>query len=85
MRLILLSPVKTLFDGDVELVTIPGTKGQFTVLPNHAPLITSVGEGVLTYKVSAGETVSLHVGEGFADVRENEVSVCVESCQPVQA
>lgn len=85
MRLILLSPVKTLFDGDVELVTVPGSKGQFTVLPNHAPLITSIGEGVLTYKVVAGETVSLKVSDGFADVRENEVSVCVEFCQPIEA
>lgn len=77
MRLILLSPVKTLFNGDVESVTIPGSKGQFTVLPQHAPLMTTIEKGVITYVTKDGET-SLTVEDGFADVKNNVVSICIE-------
>lgn len=78
MRLILLSPVKTLFDGDVDSVTIPGTKGLFTVLHQHAPLITTIDKGILSYKPSGGEEVFFAVEEGFADVKNDVISVCVE-------
>lgn len=80
MRLILLSPVKTLFEGDVESVTIPGTGGLFTVLPQHAPLMTTIDEGLLSYATKEGET-QLNVKNGFADVKNNLVSVCIESYQ----
>jgi F-type H+-transporting ATPase subunit epsilon len=78
MRLILLSPVKTLFDGDVESVTIPGTKGLFTVLPQHAPLITTIDKGTFSYKPVGGEAVVYTVEDGFADVKNDVVSVCLE-------
>jgi F-type H+-transporting ATPase subunit epsilon len=78
MRLILLSPVKTLFDGDVVSVTIPGTKGLFTVLPQHAPLITTIDKGMLSFKPVDGEEVSYAVEDGFADVKNDVISVCIE-------
>ena len=78
MRLILLSPVKTLFDGDVASVTIPGTKGLFTVLPQHAPLITTIDKGALTFKPVGGEEIGYAVEDGFADVKNDVVSVCIE-------
>jgi F-type H+-transporting ATPase subunit epsilon len=77
MRLVLLSPEKTLFDGEVDSVTIPGTKGLFTVLPHHAPLITSIEKGTITYKKSDVEH-NLKVEEGFAEVKNNIVSICIE-------
>ena len=77
MRLVLLSPVKMLFDGEIDSVTIPGTKGMFTVLPHHAPLITTIDKGVITYKIGEKE-LSLVVAEGFAEVKKNVVSICVE-------
>jgi len=77
MRLVLLSPVKMLFDGEIDSVTIPGTKGQFTVLPHHAPLITSIDEGIVTYKVGEVEH-NVQVAEGFAEVKNNVVSICIE-------
>jgi len=78
MRLILLSPVKTLFDGDVVSVTIPGTKGLFTVLPKHAPLITTIDKGILTINPVAEEEINYAVEDGFADVKNDVISVCVE-------
>lgn len=80
MRLILLSPVKTLFDGDVTSVTIPGSKGLFTVLPQHAPILTTIDKGSLSYTTVDDEKVTLLVEDGFADVKNDVVSICVEQC-----
>lgn len=77
MKLVLLSPTKTLFDGEIDSVTIPGTKGLFTVLPHHAPLITTIDKGIITYKVSDVEH-NLQVADGFAEVKNDVVSICVE-------
>jgi len=77
MRLLLLSPEKTLFDGEVDSVTIPGTKGSFTVLPHHAPLITTIEKGSITYSIKEVET-SIMIKEGFAEVKNDVVSICIE-------
>lgn len=78
MRLILLSPVKTLFDGNVVSVTIPGTKGLFTILPHHAPLITTIDKGTLSINPVGDEEINYAVEDGFADVKNDVISVCVE-------
>jgi F-type H+-transporting ATPase subunit epsilon len=67
----------TVFDGEVESVTVPGTKGQFTVLPKHASLITTLNKGYVVYKTADGDHKYLIEG-GFAEVKDNIVSVCVE-------
>ncbi|MDD4921207.1 MAG: F0F1 ATP synthase subunit epsilon [Bacteroidales bacterium] len=77
MRLVLSSPAKTLFDGEIDSVTIPGTKGLFTVLPHHAPLITTIDKGTVTYKVGEMEN-NIQVADGFAEVKSNVVSICIE-------
>jgi len=77
MRLVLLSPKKTIFDGEVDSVTIPGTKGLFTVLPQHAPLITTIEKGIVCYKKDGIET-RVTIEEGFAEVKSEVVSICVE-------
>ena len=77
MNLILLSPTKTLFDGEIDSVTIPGTKGLFTVLPHHAPLITTTEVGTITYKTADGEH-HIQVSDGFAKIKNNIVSICIE-------
>lgn len=77
MKLLFLTPTKTLFEGDVDSVTVPGSKGQFTVLPKHAALITTLNKGYVVYHVGGSEQKVLIQG-GFAEVKEDVVSVCVE-------
>ena len=61
----------------VSSVTLPGTVGPFMVLRNHAPIISSLVKGEIIY-VSAGKESRLPNSEGFAEVRDNQVDVCVE-------
>ena len=43
----LVSPVKLLFSGDVDSVVIPGSEGEMMILPQHAPVLTSLRPGVV--------------------------------------
>ena len=58
-------------------MTLPGTIGPFMVLKNHAPIISSLEKGEIVY-VSEGKESRLPINEGFVEVRDNQVDVCVE-------
>lgn len=77
LNLVIVSPEKTLFKGSVSDATFPGTQGVFMVLPQHAPLLSSLEKGVIKYTTSEGEQ-SLEIIGGFVEVKKNQVSVCVE-------
>ncbi len=74
----ILSPEGTLVQADVTLVTLPGVEGPFTVLKDHAALITALEKGNIRY-VEGGEEKFLPIQEGFVEVRDNVVKVCVEA------
>lgn len=76
MRLEIISSETTLFNGEVELVTLPGTKGSFTVLHNHASLISTLVKGTLEY-VTGNERHSIEISGGFVDIDNNRIAVCI--------
>ena len=73
----ILSPEGTLVKAEVSLVTLPGELSPFTVLPGHAALVTSLDKGDVRY-IEAGEEKRIAILGGFAEVRDNTVTVCVE-------
>ena len=73
----ILSPEGTLVKADVSLVTLPGIVSPFTVLPGHAALVTALVAGYIRY-VEGGEEKHLPIREGFVEVKDNQVKVCVE-------
>lgn len=77
LKLRIIAPDRMVFEGDVESVTLPGTVGSFTVLNNHAPIISSLESGKIVYKEANGQT-DIVVRSGFAEVSHNILSICVE-------
>jgi len=77
MKLEIITPEKIYFTGEVTSVTLPGTSGLFTVWENHAPLISSLKEGKISYLSNKTET-ELMIQGGFAEVSKNTVTVCLE-------
>ena len=77
IKLVVLTPQRTLLETFVDKVTLPATKGQFMVLYNHAPVITSLEDGKLIYETDQKQEVIEILG-GFAEVDENVVTVCAE-------
>ena len=79
IELHILSPEGTLVKADVSLVSLPGMVSPFTVLPGHAAMLTALVEGDVRYVEAEEEKEKrLHIREGFAEVNDNKVTVCVE-------
>ncbi len=78
LTLKVISPEKVIFTGEVESVIVPGTLGEFEILAGHAPLISSLEKGVVTYLPKGGEKTQLDIMGGFVEVQKNEISLCVE-------
>lgn len=76
LALKIVSPERIVFDGYVESVIVPGTSGQFEILPNHAPIISSLEEGEITYMTETRN--ALMIRGGFISVQKNQINVCVE-------
>ena len=78
MTLKVISAEKVLFDGEVSLVTLPGESGLFTVLENHASLVSALTQGTIEYQSADGtQRESMEIGGGIVDVDRNVVSVCI--------
>jgi F-type H+-transporting ATPase subunit epsilon len=77
LKLRIIAPDRLVYEGEVEKVTLPGTVGSFTVLNNHAPIISSLDKGKIAYKDNDGLT-EVPVKSGFAEVKDNVLSICVE-------
>ncbi len=77
MTLEIISAHEVMFKGGADSVTLPGELGQFTVLRNHAPIISVLVEGKVSYRTSDGSEKDLSIKGGIADVENNVVSVCV--------
>lgn len=73
----IVSPEKVVFDGAVERVVVPGTSGEFEILTDHAPIISTLEKGKLVYQDSEGRH-ELMVNGGFVEVQKNNVNICVE-------
>lgn len=78
MDLRIFSPEKLFYEGKAVSVSVPGMKdGPFVILENHAPLIAVLTEGKVSYNTGTSE-VNIEISGGFVEVRNNEISLCVE-------
>ena len=65
----------------VDAVVLPGSEGDFGVLPSHERFITPLRIGAIEVRSRDGDRLYAAIANGFADVRGNEVTVMVESCE----
>jgi len=79
MKLQIITPDKEVFAGDVTLVQVPGSKGSFQVLVNHAPIISTLDAGEVKIIDSAGKTSKLSIGGGVIEVKNNNIIILAES------
>jgi F-type H+-transporting ATPase subunit epsilon len=82
IELIVVTPQRQLLRETVVEVTLPGAEGQLGILPGHAPLITELGIGELSYRAkNASEATPLAVISGFAEVLGDRVTVLAETAE----
>ena len=82
-QLEIVTPAKLVVKDEAEEAQIPGLSGYLGILPGHAPLITELGVGVITYKAS-GATHTLSVAWGFAEVLPDKVTILAEAAERPQ-
>ena len=79
----LVSPEKLLFSGPVDQVDVPGSEGDFGVLPGHAPLMTTLRPGILVLHREGG-ALKVVVNGGFAEVNPDGLTVLADLAVPVE-
>ena len=78
------TPEGVAWQGETEIVTLPGKQGAFQVLINHAPLLTELEVGEIRLTDDAGKEQIFASSGGFAEVRLNEVTVLSETIEPAE-
>lgn len=74
----LVSPERVLMSGDAEQVLLPGAEGDMTILPGHAPVVSTLRPGILDIVLS-GSKSRVFVKSGFAEVNPERVTILAES------
>lgn len=82
-QLEIVTPERLLVSDVAEEMQIPGKKGYLGILPEHAPLITELGVGEISYRKGA-ETQRLAVAWGFAEVLPNKVTILAETAEKAE-
>jgi F-type H+-transporting ATPase subunit epsilon len=82
-QLEIVTPTKLLVKEAAEEAQIPGLDGYLGILPGHAPLITELAVGAITYK-SGGATHTLSVAWGFAEVLPDKLTILAEAAERPQ-
>ena len=78
MLLEIISPDTKLYSGEVDLVQVPGSKGSFEILKNHAPIISTLDEGKIKIVSDKGETSFFEIGGGVIEAKNNKIIVLAE-------
>ncbi|MGI8812942.1 MAG: F0F1 ATP synthase subunit epsilon [Pyrinomonadaceae bacterium] len=80
LKLEIVTPEKRVIDTEVDSVTVPTATGEAGILPNHAPLISALKPGILSYS-NKGSVEKLAVSGGFVEVSNDQVSVLTDSAE----
>ena len=78
LKLEIVTPIGQIFANDVKSVTLPGSEGEFGVLPNHASLVTLLQAGVIDIELKNGKHDVVAINSGHVKVDENSVTVLAD-------
>ena len=78
MQLDILTPDKKVFSGEVSAVSVPGAKGSFEVLNNHAPIISTLEKGKVKIIENEGKEQIFEISGGVVEVLKNKIILLAE-------
>jgi F-type H+-transporting ATPase subunit epsilon len=78
VKLEILTPDKTLYSGMIKSVNLPGTKGRFTILHNHAPIISTLEKGQVKIINNEQKTETIDIAGGIVEVKKNSIIVLAD-------
>ena len=81
MKIEIITPDRKIFEGDIKSVRVPGKKGSFQVLKDHAPIISTLEKGPVIMVDQAGAETRYEINGGVIEVKMNKIILLVESVQ----
>lgn len=81
MLLEIISPDHQLYSGEVDLVQVPGSKGSFEILRNHAPIISTLEQGKIKIVDQKGTISFFDIDGGVIEAKKNKIIVLAESAK----
>ena len=78
MNLEIITPEKKLFEGKITSITVPGSKGPFMVLLNHAPIISTLDKGQIKILTESNITETIDIEGGVMEVQRNNIIVLAD-------
>ena len=83
LKLQLVTPDRTVFEGEVDELTAPGELGPFTILINHSPIVSALTPGTFRYKI--GKDAEFYVlGGGFLEFHDNAATILASSAEKAE-
>ena len=79
MLLEIISPDKKLYSGEADLIQVPGSKGSFEILKNHAPIISTLEKGQIKIVASDGKKTTFDIDGGVIEAKNNKIIVLAEN------
>jgi len=79
MYLEIITPDKKVFEGEIKLIQLPGSKGAFEMLNNHAPIISTLEKGRIKIQDKNGKEQFFDIDGGVVENKSNKIIVLVES------
>ena len=79
MELEIITPDKKVYEGQVKLVKVPGSKGSFEILNNHAPIISILNKGEVKVIDNDDKTDYYDISGGVVEVKQNNIIILAES------
>jgi len=83
IRCEIVSQDRVVYQGEVDMVTIPGAAGEMGILPHHAPVLTVLNYGIITVKIS-GVVEHFTVAGGVAEVQPDQVTILADAAENVE-
>jgi len=81
MYLEIITPEKKLFAGEIKLIQVPGSMGSFEILKKHAPIISTLSEGVVRILSPEGIETKFNIGGGVIEAKEDKIILLADTPQ----
>jgi F-type H+-transporting ATPase subunit epsilon len=83
IRCEIVSQDRTVFEGDVDIVVLPGSAGEMGILPHHAPLLTTLNFGFIKVRTKGQEEIFTVAG-GIAEIQPDLVTVLADAAENIR-
>jgi F-type H+-transporting ATPase subunit epsilon len=81
MKLEIITPDKKIYEGEIKSIRVPGKKGSFQVLKDHAPIISTLENGLVFIVDQEGKETNLEINGGVIEVKMNKIILLAESAK----